>query len=75
MPQGAFYAFPNVRAFGISSADLANMLLDEVGVAVLPGTAFGQHGEGYLRVAYATSMDNIEKALARMVETLSRLMR
>jgi aspartate aminotransferase len=73
MPQGAFYAFPNVQAFGRSAAELADYLLEEAGVAVLPGTAFGRHGEGYLRLSYANSLENIEKALERMVHALAAL--
>jgi aspartate/methionine/tyrosine aminotransferase len=73
MPQGAFYAFPNVQAFGRTSNDLADYLLDEAGVAVLPGTAFGRNGEGYLRLSYANSMDNIERALARIAAALSKI--
>jgi aspartate aminotransferase len=73
MPQGAFYAFPNVRAFGRPSAELADYLLEEAGVAVLPGTAFGHHGEGYLRLSYANSLENIEKALERMARALAAL--
>jgi aspartate/methionine/tyrosine aminotransferase len=72
-PQGAFYAFPNVQAFGRSSTDLADMLLEEAGVAVLPGTAFGRNGAGYLRLSYANSMGNIEKALDRMAHVLATL--
>jgi aspartate aminotransferase len=66
MPQGAFYVFPNVTGTGQSSDELANMLLEEMGVAVLPGTAFGKYGEGYLRLAYCNSLENIERALERM---------
>jgi aspartate/methionine/tyrosine aminotransferase len=73
MPQGAFYAFPNVRAFGRPSAELADYLLEEAGVAVLPGTAFGHHGEGYLRLSYANSLENIQKALERMTHALAAL--
>jgi aspartate aminotransferase len=73
MPQGAFYAFPNIKAFGRSSSELAALLLEEAGVALLPGTAFGQYGEGYLRLAYANSLENIERALERIGEVLSRL--
>ncbi|MFN2220419.1 MAG: pyridoxal phosphate-dependent aminotransferase [Anaerolineae bacterium] len=72
-PRGAFYAFPNVQAFGRSSADLAELLLEDAGVAVLPGTAFGQNGAGYLRLSYANSMDNIDKALDKMARTLAAL--
>jgi aspartate/methionine/tyrosine aminotransferase len=73
LPLGAFYAFPNVQSFGHSSAELADYLLQEAGVALLPGTAFGQNGEGYLRLSYANSLENIEKALVRIAEALARL--
>jgi len=72
-PQGAFYVFPNFKSFGKSSIDLANRLLEEAGVAVLPGTAFGAYGEGYLRMAYANSVENINKALERMEKVLKSL--
>jgi len=72
-PLGAFYAFPNVRAFGHPSNELADYLLEEAGVAILPGTAFGRNGEGYLRLSYANSMDNIQKALDRMAGALAAL--
>jgi len=72
-PQGAFYVFPNVTAFGQSSDWLANYLLDDAGVAVLPGTSFGDAGEGYLRLCFANSMENIEEALSRLEESLGRL--
>jgi aspartate/methionine/tyrosine aminotransferase len=65
-PQGAFYAFPNIRETGRSSRDLAAGLLNEAGVACLSGTAFGQQGEGYLRFSFANSIDNIRKALDRI---------
>jgi aspartate/methionine/tyrosine aminotransferase len=73
MPKGAFYAFPNVQALGLASAELADHLLEEAGVAVLPGTSFGRNGEGYLRLSYANSMAHIEKALARMAVAFSTL--
>ncbi len=66
VPQGAFYVFPNVRALGLPSRELARRLLDEAGVAVLPGTDFGSNGEGYLRLCYATSMGTIDRALQRI---------
>jgi aspartate aminotransferase len=62
-PQGAFYAFPNITGTGRSAAELAETLLREAGVAALAGTAFGQHGEGFLRLSYANSVANIEAAL------------
>jgi aspartate/methionine/tyrosine aminotransferase len=65
MPRGAFYAFPNVKRLGLRSAALNDALLNEAGVACLAGTAFGPMGEGYLRLSYANSLDNIEEALRR----------
>jgi aspartate/methionine/tyrosine aminotransferase len=67
VPEGAFYAFPNVSSFGIPSQELAFRILDEAGVALLAGTDFGPHGEGYLRLCYANSMENIESALERLM--------
>ncbi|TPW12695.1 MAG: aminotransferase, partial [bacterium] len=66
MPRGAFYVFPNITKTGLSSEEMAARCLDEAGVAVLSGTAFGQHGQGYLRLSYANSIENIEKALQRL---------
>jgi aspartate aminotransferase len=66
MPQGAFYAFPNISGTGLSSRAAADYLLNEAGVATLSGTAFGQNGEGYLRLSYANSYENLEKALQWM---------
>jgi aspartate aminotransferase len=66
VPAGAFYAFPNIRAIDPDSGRLAAHLLNEAGVAVLAGTAFGAHGEGYLRLSYANSVDAITEALSRM---------
>ena len=65
-PLGAFYLFPNVAAVGLSSDEFANRLLNEAGVAVLPGTAFGEYGEGYIRLSFANSLANIEEALERI---------
>ncbi|MEJ5198400.1 MAG: pyridoxal phosphate-dependent aminotransferase [Anaerolineae bacterium] len=72
-PQGAFYAFPNVSAFGKSSAWLADYLLEEAGVALLPGTAFGEHGEGYLRLCFANSIEALQEAVERIADALARL--
>jgi aspartate aminotransferase len=69
LPAGAFYAFPNVSGTGVSSKDLANLLLNEAGVACLWGTAFGAHGDGYLRFSYANSLENIMEAIARIKKT------
>ena len=71
-PGGAFYAFPNIAATGWKSAPLAAALLEDAGVAAIAGTDFGVYGEGYLRLSYANSLANIERALARMAEFLDR---
>jgi aspartate/methionine/tyrosine aminotransferase len=68
VPQGAFYVFPNVKSFGHPSSEIARRLLDEAGVAALSGTDFGPHGEGYLRLCYATSVKTIDRALEHMGE-------
>jgi len=73
MPQGAFYVFPNVQSFKKPSAELAEYLLDEAGIAVLPGTDFGKCGEGYLRLSYTNALENIHKGLDRMKDALARL--
>ncbi len=72
-PQGAFYAFPNVSGTGRQADELADLLLEEAGVACLSGTAFGRHGEGHLRFSYANSRENISSALDRMQEVLQGL--
>ena len=73
VPRGAFYAFPNVRQLGLKSSDLAHLLLDDGGVATLPGTAFGPEGEGYLRLCFSTSEENIVEALNRIRRIASLL--
>jgi len=65
-PRGAFYVFPNITGSTRTSAEVADRLLQEAGVAVLSGAAFGAHGEGYLRISYANSEANLRKALDRM---------
>jgi aspartate/methionine/tyrosine aminotransferase len=72
-PRGTFYAFPNVSSFGKSSKEIADYLLDQGGVACLAGTAFGREGEGYLRLSFGTSMENIREGLKRIGEALGRL--
>jgi aspartate/methionine/tyrosine aminotransferase len=72
-PRGAFYVFPNISALRRPSSEVANALLQEAGVAVLGGSAFGEYGEGYLRLSYANSEANILKALERMRPVLARL--
>jgi aspartate/methionine/tyrosine aminotransferase len=71
-PKGAFYAFPNIAATGWKAKALASALLEVAGVAVIGGPDFGVHGEGFLRLSYANSLENIERALARMADFLGR---
>ena len=71
-PQGAFYAFPNIKATGMTSNDLANIILEKAGVALLPGSSFGEHGEGYLRLSYATSIETIQLGLERIRTILGK---
>lgn len=66
MPEGAFYAFPNITGTGMKSKQLADLLLSEAGVASLSGTSFGEYGEGYLRFSYANSLENLTEAVERM---------
>lgn len=72
MPQGAFYAFPNITALGKTSAWWADYFLETARVAVLPGTAFGPQGEGYLRLCFANSVENIQVALASMSSAVAQ---
>ena len=73
-PHGAFYVFPNITALGLrNSADVADRILSEAGVATLAGTCFGSEGEGYLRLSYANSLANLEKAVSRIADWASRL--
>jgi aspartate aminotransferase len=72
-PHGAFYVFPNIRGLGKSSHELADLLLESAGVATLSGTAFGEYGEGYLRLSYANSLKNLNRAVERMGQLASEL--
>lgn len=71
-PKGAFYLFPNVSKFG-SSADLAMYLLKKARVVTVPGAAFGNFGEGYLRLSYATSKEEIREAISRIRDAIEKL--
>jgi aspartate/methionine/tyrosine aminotransferase len=71
-PRGAFYVFPNITGTGMKSKELADYLLNKAGVAVLSGTAFGEYGEGYLRLSFANSIENIQKALNRIAEAVEK---
>ena len=72
MPEGAFYAFPNITGTGVRSKELADALLNEAGVACLSGTSFGEYGEGYLRFSYANSLENLTEAVERIRNWLAR---
>lgn len=72
-PLGAFYVFPNISAFGLTSEEFATRLVQEEKVAVVPGTAFGESGEGFIRISYAYSIDSLKEALVRIERFISRL--
>jgi aspartate/methionine/tyrosine aminotransferase len=72
-PQGAFYVFPNIKSFGISSSEMADLILEKAGVAVLPGSSFGEYGEGYLRLTYSNSIKNILRAIQQIGKVLETL--
>ena len=72
-PKGAFYVFPNISAYGMTSEEFARRLLEQVRVAVVPGTAFGECGEGFLRISYAYSIDNLKKALDKIEKFIDTL--
>ena len=73
MPEGAFYVFPNIRSTGLTSQEFAKRLLEEEGVAVVPGTAFSPYGEGYVRCAYAVSLDDLKTAVTRIANFVKRV--
>jgi aspartate/methionine/tyrosine aminotransferase len=73
VPRGAFYAFPSITGTGLGARELAERLLVDAGVALLSGTAFGEYGEGYLRLSYAASLDVLQEALLALGETLGSL--
>jgi aspartate/methionine/tyrosine aminotransferase len=72
-PHGAFYLFPNISGLGRPSKEIADRLLNEAGVSALPGTAFGEQGEGYIRFSFANSLPNIEQALERVRKFVNSL--
>ncbi len=73
LPRGAFYAFPDISSFGLSSKEFADRLLNEEGVALAWGTSFGEYGEGHIRISYATSLDNLKEAVNRIKRFTERL--
>jgi aminotransferase len=72
-PRGAFYVFPSIRKFGLSSKEFSEFLFEEARVAVVPGDAFGGGGKGYIRMAYCMSCEEIEKGMGRFESALKRL--
>lgn len=72
-PQGAFYIFPCIKSFGFSSEDFCDKLLEDTKVAVVPGTAFGKGGEGYVRISYCYSMENLKLSLDLMEQWLNQI--
>jgi len=73
LPKGAFYAFPNIKHFGMTSEKFAEFLIREAHVATVPGSAFGSHGEGYIRLSYAASYNQLEEALDRIEKAVKKL--
>jgi len=71
--EGAFYVFPNIKSFKKRAKWLADYILEEAGVALLDGTSFGDFGEGYLRISYATSINNLKEGISRIKNVLRRL--
>ena len=67
-PKGAFYVFPNITGFGMSSVEAAEYILEKTHVVTAPGSAFGDGGEGYIRICYASKYEDIQEALRRMEE-------
>ncbi|MGM0404989.1 MAG: pyridoxal phosphate-dependent aminotransferase [Thermoplasmatota archaeon] len=72
-PKGAFYVFPNIKETGMKSEELANYMIEEAGVCLLPGTAFGSQGEGFLRLSYASSLEEIQEGIRRMKQAMENL--
>lgn len=72
-PEGAFYAFVNIKETGLSSQEFCDMMMDEYHVALIPGNIFGKNGEGYVRLSYANSLDNIKEGVRRIGEAVSKL--
>ncbi|MFQ5711380.1 MAG: pyridoxal phosphate-dependent aminotransferase [Candidatus Geothermarchaeales archaeon] len=73
-PKGAFYVFPNISDFGVSSFDFSMNLLDMTRVSTVPGSSFGERGEGYIRISYATSLKELEKGMGRIEDAIKRKM-
>jgi aminotransferase len=74
-PKGSFYVFPNITGLGKDSFTVANELLEKAGVITVPGSAFGQQGEGFLRISYANSIENLKLALERIEKYTKQVLR
>ena len=72
-PEGAFYVFPSIKEFGMNSQQICDYLLEEARVAVVPGSCFGSCGEGYIRIAYSTSYENLQQGLESMKNALKKV--
>ena len=72
-PYGAFYVFPCIKEFGMTSEEFATRFLEEEKVAAVPGTAFGDSGEGFLRISYAYSLENLKEAIGRLAHFVEKL--
>ena len=73
-PKGAFYCFVNIKGLGISDEEASHYYLNEAGVAMIPGSAFGEYGTGYLRIAFSNSYENIEKAMDKIKAATEKLL-
>ena len=72
LPKGTFYAFPSVKKFGMSSMEFAKKILNDAKVALVPGSAFGESGEGFVRASFSTSYDNLVEAADRIESAISK---
>lgn len=73
LPRGAFYVFPNIKAFDVSSGEFTEFLVKEARVTTAPGSSFGSYGEGYIRISYATSYEKLEEALDRVEKAVKQI--
>ena len=71
-PGGAMYVFPNIQGTGMTSDEFSEYVLEEIGIGLLPGNNFGSNGEGYVRMCYSTSQDNIREALDRLKKLFNK---